>query len=112
MDRFIKRSAPPDGLTDNSMGWLECTVERKCGNTHETRCWVYCSCDKKETKHDFDTAAYGVNRAEGHRWVFAAAERLAVPHSRSAAAAAVTAAATVTSEMSTQTLEETAAGES
>ena len=42
----------------------------------------YYSCDKKETKYDFDTAAYGVNRAEGHRWVFAAAERLAVPHSR------------------------------
>ena len=84
------------------------------GNTHETRYWVYYSCDKNETKHDFDTAAYGVNRAEGHRWVFAAAERLAVPHSRPAAAAAVTAAATVTSasEMSTQTLEETAAGES
>ena len=63
-----------------------------CGNTYETRYWVYCSCDEKGTKHDFDTAAYGVNRAEGHRWVFAAAERLAVPHSRPAAAAAVTAA--------------------
>ena len=72
----------------------------------------YYSCDKKETKHDFDTAAYGVNRAEGHRWVFAAAERLAVPHSRPTAAAAATAAAAVTSEMSTQTLEEMAAGES
>ena len=94
------------GDKDNSMGWLECTVERKCGNTHETRYWVYYSCDKKETKHDFDAAAYGVNRAEGHRWVFAAAERLAVPHSRPAAAAAVTAAATVTLEMSTQTAAE------
>ena len=82
MDRFIKRSAPPDGLTDNSMGWPECTVERKCGDTHETQHWVYYSCDKKETKHDFDTAAYGVNRAEGHRWVFAAAERLAVPQGK------------------------------
>ena len=43
-------------------------------------------CDKKETKNDFDTAAYGVNMAEGHRCVFAATERLAVPRSRPAAA--------------------------
>ena len=61
------------------------------------------SCDKKEAKHDFDPAAYGVNTADGLRWVIAAAERLSVPHSRPAAAAAATAAAKATSEIATQT---------
>ena len=76
------------GDVSNSSGWLESFVARKCGKTSEHRWWCLYDCDKKEAKHDLEPANCGVDTGEGHVWVFAAAERLAVEGAGPQAAAA------------------------
>ena len=79
---------------EGSTGWLEATIERKCGNTYECRWWAFYPVDSLEAKHDLTTANYGVDTVHaGECWVFAAAERLAVESAGPAARAAATGAA-------------------